>query len=146
MVRAVGPEYSPIPASIYPWLFIICDFISLMLQAAGGGIAAGSDDDDVTDLGGNIMLAGIVFQVITLTFLYTLLFLIVMRMRRARATIKPEVMALLRSRDFRIFGGSIFLASLGIYIRCVYRIAELANGWANSVMRNEVDYIILEGA
>lgn len=43
-----------------------CDFISLLLQAAGGAIAASGDDKKSTDLGVNIMIAGLVFQVVSL--------------------------------------------------------------------------------
>jgi len=146
MVRAVGPEYSPIPASLYAWGFIVCDLISLLLQAAGGGVAAGANDDKTSAAGGHIMLAGIVFQVITFTTLYLLVACVAFKMYKNRANLKVEVLEMLRSRDFKIFAGGIFIASLAIYIRCVYRIAELAGGWANHIMRDEVDYIVLDGA
>lgn len=43
--------------------FVSCDVVSLIVQGVGGGIAASSDDDRAAaDLGGNIMLGGIVFQ------------------------------------------------------------------------------------
>lgn len=40
------------------------DIVSLIVQGAGGGIAASAADGDVdaTKLGGNVMLAGISFQ------------------------------------------------------------------------------------
>jgi hypothetical protein len=35
---------------------------------------------------------------------------------------------------------------LGIYVRCVYRIPELTGGWRSELMREETEFIILEGA
>lgn len=39
-------------------IFVCADVVALVIQAAGGGIASGSD----SNLGGNIMLAGIIIQ------------------------------------------------------------------------------------
>lgn len=37
------------------------------------------------------------------------------------------------------------VAYFGILIRCIYRIPELLGGWANDIMRNEPEFIVLEG-
>ena len=43
--------------------FIGFDVVSLILQSAGGAIASIADDQDGTDLGVNIMIAGLAAQV-----------------------------------------------------------------------------------
>ncbi len=43
-------------------IFVSCDVISLVVQGAGGGIAASGDTLEDANMGGNIMLGGIVFQ------------------------------------------------------------------------------------
>lgn len=91
------------------------------------------------------MLAGIVFQVATFTFLYCLAGAFIFNLRRGMSTLSPEVREVLLGKDFKIFLGGIFAASLAIYVRCVYRIAELATGWANEIMRNEAEFIVLDG-
>lgn len=91
------------------------------------------------------MLAGIVFQVATFTFLYVLIIMYIRNLLRNKATMTADASALLTGRDFKIFGYGMFVASAAIYIRCVYRIAELAEGWANDIMRDEVGYIVLDG-
>lgn len=145
VVINICPQKSRIPPAAYTWIFITCDLVSLILQAAGGGIAAGGDTDKVTEEGGHIMLAGIVFQVFTLTCLLGLAIDYIVRVSRDRQAISPEAMDLMRSQSFRLFMACLVFAFLGIYIRCLYRIAELAHGWANTVMRSEVDFIVLDG-
>jgi hypothetical protein len=55
---------------IYQYLIIFLgvDTIALILQAVGGGMAASADSEDDSDIGKNIMLAGIVFQLISMLF------------------------------------------------------------------------------
>lgn len=145
MVRAVGPQFSPIKPILYPYIFIACDILSLVLQAIGGGVASSASTTKTTDMGGHIMLAGIVFQVATFTILYALVAVYLVKLQRNKATLTSEASALIGSRDFKIFAVGMLVASLFIFIRCVYRIAELAGGWANEIMRDEVEYIILDG-
>lgn len=40
-----------------------CDLISLILQAAGGAVTSIADEKSLSDIGVNIMIAGLVFQV-----------------------------------------------------------------------------------
>jgi hypothetical protein len=145
MVRAIGPQFSPLRASLYPWIFIICDFFSLLLQAIGGALAATSHTSSGSALGGHIMLAGIVFQVATFTFLYGLTAAFIFNLRRGMSTLTVEASEVLFSRDFKIFVAGVFVSSLAVYVRCVYRIAELANGWENNIMQNEAEFIVLDG-
>lgn len=145
IARAVGPQYSPIKPVLYPWIFILCDFTSLLLQAAGGGIAASANTDKEQALGGHIMLAGIIFQVITSSILYVLITLFVLKLQRNKRFLSSGTHDLIQSRSFKIFCLGMLAASFFIYVRCVYRIAELAGGWGNTIMRDEVAYIILDG-
>ncbi|KKY16181.1 putative sphingoid long-chain base transporter rsb1 [Diplodia seriata] len=67
LVLATSPSLSRFPARYYTYIFITCDLISLVLQAAGGGTAATSDGNmSQLDIGDHMMMAGLVFQVFTL--------------------------------------------------------------------------------
>jgi hypothetical protein len=59
-----GQEWSRIRPAWYTYIFIACDVTSLVLQSAGGALAATSDDKDTIDMGTDIMIAGIVWQVV----------------------------------------------------------------------------------
>lgn len=145
MVRAIGPQFSSIKPIAYPWIFMLCDLFSLLLQAIGGGVASSANDDKTTSAGGNIMLAGIVFQVATSTALYGLAARFIFNLKRNRDTMTPDAITILHDRNFKIFALGMLTASIFIYVRCVYRIAELAGGWANNIMRDQIGYIVLDG-
>jgi hypothetical protein len=81
IVRSIGPQFSPIQPTLYPWVFILCDLLSLVLQAAGGGIAAPANSPSSSGAGGNIMPAGIVFQVATFAALYILALVFIRNLR-----------------------------------------------------------------
>ncbi|KAM0554944.1 hypothetical protein ACHAPJ_006680 [Fusarium lateritium] len=149
IVMRFGPEWSLLKPKLYTIIFISADVVSLILQATGGGIAAtaGVDNEDTLNLGNNIMMAGIAFQVVTLSIfaILTLLFL-VRRVQGSRsAPLAGSALRTWQSIRFRCFIGGLFTAFLTIYIRCVYRIAEMRGGWGNKLMKEEVPFIILEG-
>lgn len=116
------------------------------MQGAGGGIAASAEGETTQDIGSNLMLAGIVWQVITLLIFAGLAADFVFRASRARSNLPLAASELLRSTKFRLFAIGLVTAYVTITIRCTYRIAELAGGWGNDIMQNEVEFIILEGA
>jgi hypothetical protein len=67
------------------------------------------------------------------------------RTYRRRDQLSPAAMSLWTSTKFRLFAGAVIVAYFGILIRCIYRIPELLGGWANDIMRNEPEFIVLEG-
>jgi hypothetical protein len=63
-----GESWSRLPPAWYTRIFITGDILSLVLQGAGGGIAATADDgSDLQDIGSNLMVAGVVLQVVVLS-------------------------------------------------------------------------------
>lgn len=145
-VLQFGEEWSRVRPAWYTYIFIACDISSLVLQSAGGGIAATADDDpDLSDIGTNIMIAGIIWQVVILAVFGVLVTEYVVRTYRRRDRLSPRALNLWASRRFRCFIAAVFLAYLTIFIRCVYRIPELLGGWGNELMRIESEFIALEG-
>jgi hypothetical protein len=57
----------------------------------------------------------------------------------------PETEKLRKEWEFRAFLGGVSLSFVVIFACCVYRIAEMANGWANPIMQNETEFIVLDG-
>lgn len=66
IVVAFGPDASRLRPRTYTYIFVTCDFISLVLQGGGGGITATAKTKATNDAGVNIMIAGLVFQVVSL--------------------------------------------------------------------------------
>lgn len=145
IILEIGPQYSRLPPRYYTWIFICCDILSLVLQGAGGGLAASADGDQaLQDTGNDMMMAGIVWQVITLLVFGLLVGIYALTVHRGRASLSASAVHLLSSTRFKLFTAGITLAYLTIFVRCVYRIAEMAGGWQNEIMQNEDEFIVLD--
>ncbi|KAL4731325.1 hypothetical protein ACLX1H_000290 [Fusarium chlamydosporum] len=149
IVALFGPQWSFLKPKLYTIIFIGADIVSLVLQAAGGGISATSaiGDEDSLNLGNNIMMAGIAFQVVTLSVFALLATAFCVRRARAvkSSPLSGDALQTWQSKGFRLFLCGLSTAFLTIYIRCVYRIAEMRGGWGNKMMKEQIPFIILEG-
>lgn len=147
VVISFGEQWSRLRPNWYTYIFIGCDITSLVLQSAGGAIAATADDTDqkALDAGTDIMLGGIIFQVVVLAIFALFVLEYSVRVYRHRGELSQSALALWASTKFRLFCGAVVVAYTGILIRCIYRIPELMGGWGNDLMRNEAEFIGLEG-
>ncbi|KAG9231196.1 RTA1 like protein-domain-containing protein [Amylocarpus encephaloides] len=146
VVQTFGPAKSRIPASYYLSIFVVCDLIALLLQATGGGLAGSAGEDQKQrDNGTDVMMAGIVFQVITMTIFISLVTDYTIRTTRSWDQVPISAEPLRSKTLFRLFVIGITLAFVTVYARCVYRIAEMAGGWANPIMRNQTEFVVMEG-
>lgn len=141
-----GESWSRLRPAWYTYIFITGDVFSLVLQGAGGGLAATADPgSDLQDIGTNLMIAGVIFQVVILAVFGYLLAEYVLRTYRRRSQLSSQSMELLQKPTFRLFVGAVLTAYTSILVRCVYRIPELTGGWGSELMRNEPEFIALEG-
>jgi hypothetical protein len=146
LVLNFGTAWSRLPPVWYTRIFITGDIFSLVLQGAGGGIAATADaGSSLLDVGTNLMIAGVVLQVVLLAIFGALLTEYTLRTSKRRDQLSSEAMTLFHKTSFRCFIFAIIVGYMGIFIRCVYRIPELTGGWRSEIMRNETEFIILEG-
>lgn len=60
--------------------------------------------------------------------------------------LNPDFVALRASRGWLVFLGCQGLATICIYIRCVFRVAELSGGFNGHLANDEVTFMVLEGA
>lgn len=151
IVVTFGPQNSRIKPKSYPRIFIPCDVVSLFLQAAGGGIASvASNENKSPDLGDHIMVAGLAFQVLTLAvFICLCADFAIKTVRRMQAmgdaALDPAHAKMRGSIVFRSFLLALSFATLCIFIRSIYRVAELAEGWEGALIKNQNLFIGLEG-
>ena len=148
IVRQFGREWSRIRPKYYTWGFITADVFALVLQAAGGAMAATSNGN-MTQLktGDNLMITGITWQVATLVIFGGMITDFLLRrfvLSGSKTPLSVTAQETANQRKFQIFAISVTAAYLCILIRCVYRIAEMANGWQNSIMQNEGLFIGLD--
>lgn len=126
---------SRVPPKFYIWFFLPCDIVSLALQASGGAMSSSSSGSD--KLGVNISLAGLGLQVGTLS-----LFIIGCADYAWRYSRKTDRAPL--TRGFKIFAGFVGISILLIFIRCAYRINELADGYSGPNITDQAAFIGLE--
>lgn len=152
IVTTFGSENSRVPPRWYPRIFIACDILSLSLQVTGGGVisSANSPLDRVITVGKGIIITGLVSQVVTLLiFILLALDFGICTWRRSRnvgdAAYDSQYTRLRRSFLFRGFVVALSTSTLAIFTRCVYRVAELSDGFDGKVIHNEPGFIVLEG-
>jgi hypothetical protein len=141
-----GEGWSRLPPVWYTRIFITGDIFSLVLQGAGGGLASTADPGSkLQDVGTDLMIAGVIFQVVILAVFGYFLTEYTLRTYRRRDQLSSKSLALFHKTSFRCFVGAIIVAYFTIFVRCVYRIPELTGGWGSELMRNEPEFIVLEG-
>lgn len=110
-----------------------------MLQSIGGALS--SDSSGSNNNAVDVSIAGLSFQVFTLCIFIALAIEYAVRYRRAtRAGEQTEV-----SGRFKIFVVFLSVAILLIFIRCIYRIDELSDGYSGPLIHDEGLFIGLEG-
>ncbi|KAL2817483.1 RTA1 like protein-domain-containing protein [Aspergillus cavernicola] len=144
IILALGPEHSRLKPRLFTWIFISCDVGSLVLQAAGGGVAAAAESDyELLKVGDDIIIAGIAFQVATMSVCGVLALEFFLRVKKSGPGSFSEKSIGPRSVYLILFG-EIF-AYFTVLIRCIYRIPEMAGGWGNPLMQKENEFLVLDG-
>ena len=122
---------------MYLWIFCSCDFVSLVVQAVGGGLAsdaAGTPNGD-TKPGTDVMVAGILFQMVSIAAFTVLGVNFLIRVRNN--VFSPKLKLLVAATSFSV---------VMIFARSVYRCIELLQGWAGFLITREGYFIALDGA
>lgn len=140
-IKALGRDSSILSPSLYLWIFCTCDIISLVVQAIGGGLASVEADkiNGNTDPGTYIMVAGIVFQLFSITIF------VICAADFVRRTLSRGLFRRVTGSIAPLFGAMIF-SVLCIYVRSIYRTIELAQGWDGYLITTQRYFIALDGA
>ncbi|KAI9844846.1 MAG: hypothetical protein M1837_005264 [Sclerophora amabilis] len=145
IVVVFGEHISRIKPRTYTVLFISFDFFSLLLQAVGGGIASSADTQSLSDIGVNVMLAGLSFQVFSLAVFIAMAGEFAWRAYKADH-FDPLATELRRSKTFKLFLLNLAIATIALFVRSAFRVAELSQGYDGELANDEVTFMILEGA
>ncbi|KAF2489266.1 RTA1-domain-containing protein [Lophium mytilinum] len=140
-VIAFGASFSRIQPRWYTWIFIACDIFSIAIQAIGAGIAAGGTH---AETGNNLMIFGLALQVFTLSLFGLLASEYAFRVYKFQNQLNASSAQLRRTKYFRGLIVAIAVSYTTILIRCIYRVAEMAGGWRNSLMQDQTLFIILD--
>ncbi len=90
---------------------------------------------DQTELGTNIMVAGILFQLAAMTLYCTCVTIFAMRVAHARLKFPASV--------YWLCWGN-FIVTAMIYVRGIYRAIELLGGWSGKYVTHEIYFVLLD--
>lgn len=99
------------------------------------------------------MIGGVVFQVTNMLVCSGVMLAFWRRYQRAAkkaAEHRNSEYTEDKARDPKVRGRFVWFvraasfAFVAVLIRCIYRVAEMAGGWANPIMRDETTFIVLD--
>lgn len=132
-----GDEYSILKPKLYLWIFVTSDVVALLVQAAGAGVASNQFNKVGGDptKGTHIVVGGLAFQIFSMTaFIICFAYFIV----------KSWHFPSPRSENLVI--SATIISCLTIYIRCIYRTVQLAQGWTGYLSSHEAFFLALDAA
>jgi hypothetical protein len=146
IVIVYGEHLSRLKPRTYTLVFCTCDLISLVLQALGGGIAASANTTSSSNLGRDIMLGGLGFQVLSLILFGIAAGEFALRVMKGKGNWNPRYTNLVSSKLFKSFLIGLLVASVTIFARSVYRCVELSGGFNGTLfVRDEALFMVMEG-
>lgn len=131
-----GSQYSLLKPKAYLWTFCSCDMVSLFIQASGGGLASSEANKNINTLPGtHFIVAGILFQLISMTIFSACFAVFLWRSRRVIVPSKEKKVVY-----------AMTLSLLCVYIRSAYRTVELFQGWTGFLISHERFFVALDAA
>ncbi|KAF5388941.1 hypothetical protein D9757_005158 [Collybiopsis confluens] len=148
LVEILGPQYSRFRPRLYSRIFLSGDVVSLVVQAVGGGMTASASTDSGVNLGTNIMLSGIAIQMAILVIFSTTALEFVYRYNKDTPLRRAEPGEKIGYMDQRRKVGlyAVFLATSCLFIRAIYRLIELGDGWNGVVIRTQWSFDLFDSA
>jgi hypothetical protein len=135
LITRKGAQYSFLKPKTYLWIFCTCDVVSLLVQAGGGTIASEeAEKNKSTKLGSNVIVAGILFQLITMLSFSVCGISFLVHSRNAP---QPK-------KEIIVTYGAI-IAFICVFIRNCYRTVAFLQGWTGFLSSHEVYFIALDG-
>lgn len=139
LINRIGRRYSPIPPKAVLGIFITCDVLATVVQVVGAALVGVrySNKEDPTSAN-DILLAGLAFQVFTFLVFIILTSLFLYRCWRAKLVTQE--------RGMRVFIGAFLVATILVYLRTCFRLAETSQGLEKDLSTHEVYFACLEFA
>ncbi|KAF2264596.1 RTA1-domain-containing protein [Lojkania enalia] len=133
-----GEPYSLIRRTWLTKIFVTGDILSFLLQGAGGGLmSSGKSDPDKIKLGEHVILVGLFTQIAFFGFFVIAALIFQHRGRAHLAKIGPET-------PWKRHLTMLYVTSIFILIRSIFRVVEYLQGNAGYLLRHEVFLYIFD--
>ncbi|OQD79595.1 hypothetical protein PENANT_c047G01560 [Penicillium antarcticum] len=136
LISRLGKTYSFLKPAVILGFFITSDVVSTIVQIAGAclvGVKESQREDPTT--ANHILLAGLAYQVFAMSIFVTLMATFQFRARHA-----------IKEHGYRLFCFACSVATIMVYLRTIFRLAETAQGLGGNLSTNEVFFACLEFA
>jgi hypothetical protein len=139
----VGRGVFNISPRLYARVFVPSDILALIVQAAGGGVSV-SEPVTTTGVtpGAGIVIAGLTFQVVSLTVFFILFGAVLWPSDIFRP--QSSGLPIQQAKRLRTFIFCILTAILLIIGRSAFRVAELSQGVRGGLVHDELLFIIFD--
>lgn len=136
LISRIGRQYSFLQPKVIMWFFIVSDVIATITQVAGAALIGkkSSDREDPTTAN-NILLGGLAYQVFSMSVFVLLTGSFLIRGRHA-----------IKTASLLVFSLVFFVATLMVYLRTVFRLAETSEGLYGKLQTHEIYFACLEFA
>ncbi|OAL53739.1 RTA1 like protein, partial [Pyrenochaeta sp. DS3sAY3a] len=132
-------SYSIIKTKWLTKFFLLGDVLSFFGQGGGGGILATAKSESSQKTGNNVILLGLGIQVVFFAF-----FMVVTIIFHVRIAKNPTPKSLIIATPWVRFLWILYLASLLIMIRSVFRMIEYAQGNNGALLQKEIYVYLLD--
>jgi hypothetical protein len=141
LINRLGHQYSPLKPKWVLGIFITCDTVATIVQVVGAALVGvrysnAQDPKSAND----ILLAGLAFQV------FTFLVFIILTTTFLYRVSKSEKGLLQTGKHMRSFLVAFMAATLLVYLRTCFRLAETSQGLEKELSTREVYFACLEFA
>ncbi|KAK6401082.1 hypothetical protein LTR81_023735 [Elasticomyces elasticus] len=135
LINAYGKEHDPLPPKVVLGVFITFEIVATLIQIAGAalvGVAYSNQKDPTTP--SNILLAGLSIQLASFAVFLVVLAWTLFRSKRSPVSVSW------------VFLTTLIVATLAVYFRTCFRLAEGAEGLMEELSTHEVYFWCLEFA
>ncbi|KAH9977067.1 RTA1 like protein-domain-containing protein [Lactifluus volemus] len=147
IMRRLGPQYSRLTPRRYTIIFVCCDINALLIQGMGGSLAAGSNTSkSKAQLGSNIALGGVIFQLASIAAYCAFAAEFLFRYARERPIrhIPGESYRGTVDANLKRMLYAMFITTVFIIIRTIYRTAEFVSGWNGKIYSTQWLFIVFD--
>lgn len=133
MIKLLGRKYAPLSPKLILCIFVVCDVVATVVQITGAALVgtAYSDQKD-PDTANNVLLTGLAFQAFSFAIFIVCFSVFVYKARRTL------------TRELKVFSAAVMVATLAVYLRTCFRLAETAEGLLEYLSTHEVFFGCLE--
>ncbi|KAH7407237.1 RTA1 like protein-domain-containing protein [Cadophora sp. MPI-SDFR-AT-0126] len=141
LIRAVGAEsHSVVRVTWVTKVFVGGDILCFLIQAGGGAILSGADTMSSRKLGQNLILSGLLIQIVVFAF-----FLVVAVVFHKRIRARPTGQSLGTDMSLDQFMLMLYRVSILITLRNLFRVIEYAMGKDSYLLQHEWPIYAFDG-